>query len=183
MWRRPAGRLLRFATLVGILTALACGGAGTPTEPQIPPPPAYPNLLGEWSGTTHDFWNSVDGSVYGDRQCNAAWRVTSQNGPTFAGTFEVTPGTLGTPGTLSDCARSGVLDGLLGPLRNNVTINDTGTGVMKECVHLESPDTTIRGNVNQAGHVNGFASLLLRCPFRGGTIDYRFTHGVDMTRR
>jgi hypothetical protein len=164
------------------LTPLACGGASAPTEPQIPPPPAYPSWLGEWSGTIIDTWSGADGSVTGFRYCNANWLITSQNGPTFAGNFQGTPGTVGTPGTLSECARSGVLDGQLRELRN-VTINETGPGVMKNCVHLESPDTTIRGVASEPGKFRGVAILLLRCPLGGGTIDYRFAHAVDMTRR
>jgi hypothetical protein len=132
-------------------------------------------MLGGWGGTEADTWVSTDGTVTGSRTCNETWLVTSQTGDTFSGAFQRTPGS-------SDiCARSGTIRGLVG-MSGSIELNHNDTGTTNECVQI-SGGTAYVGVLSQAGNITAGAIIVLRCPFGRGTIDYRFTTSVAVSRR
>lgn len=161
--------------LAAMLALTGCGGPSAPTVPPTPPPPVYPNMLGGWGGTQADTWVSLDGSVTGGRTCNEAWLITYQNGGAFSGAFQRTQGS-------SDvCARSGDLSGSV-LTDGTIGIIHSGTGTTGGCPVL-SGDLTYRGVLSPAGNITAGTIIVLRCPFRGGEIDYRFTESVTLSRR
>lgn len=163
----------RALLLLALLTA--CGSPAAPTVPPTPPPPVYPSMLGGWGGTSADTWVSTDGSVTGSRTCNENWLISAQSLSTFSGNFQATPG------SLADCARSGTVRGTV-LTDGSIQFGKGDTGVMSQCVLL-SADTPAQGVVSLAGNLTAGFVVLLRCPFRGGTIDYRFTSSYTLSRR
>lgn len=123
-----------------------------------------------------DTWVGVnDGSVTGARSCNETWLVTSQTGNAFSGAFQRTPGN-------SDvCARSGEINGEVFA-DGTISVSHSGTGVSGGCP-LVSGDTTYRGVVSPAGNITAGRIIVIRCPAGRGTIDYRFTQSVTLSRR
>lgn len=152
-----------------------CGGSSIPSAPPTPPPPIYPNMLGGWGGTNSDTWVSTDGSVTGSRGCNETWLITSQTDGAFAGNFQTTPG------TLADCALSGTVRGSV-LVSGEIEFGHGDTGTTSQCV-VVSDNVPARGVVSTNGNITAGYIVLLRCPYRGGTIDYRFTHSVSLSRR
>jgi hypothetical protein len=167
--------LRRCAGLFAVLAAVACGGPSTPSVPPTPPPPVYPNMLGGWGGTQADTWVSLDGSVTGARTCSETWLITSQTNDRFSGAFQRTPGS-------SDaCARSGTISGSV-LSEGTIELGHSDTGVSGGCP-LVSGDPVFRGVLSQAGNITAGTIIVLRCPFGNGTIDYRYTTSVAVSRR
>lgn len=166
---------MKRALLLLVVLAGCGGGPSAPSIPPTPPPPVYPNMIGGWGGTQADTWVALDGTLPGSRTCNEAWLITSENQGEFAGNFQRTPGS-------SDvCARSGVISGSALPGGNIAAIH-TSTGVAGGCQQV-SGDSMIRGVLSTAGNITAGAIVVLRCPAGRGTIDYRFTTSITLSRR
>lgn len=162
-------------TLLLALLMVGCGGS-TPTAPPTPAPPVYPNMVGGWAGTVANTW-IAEGPITGSRTCSETWLITAQSGGAFSGAFQTTPG------TAPECARSGSIEG-------NVSQDGTlsfrfgsGSGISTtECVRIAGP-RDFQGLVSPNGAITAGSVIVLRCPFRGGQLDYQYTTGYTLNRR
>lgn len=163
---------------LALLALLLAGCGSSPVAPvPVPTPIPYPPMSGGWSGVQSDTWVSADGSVTGARTCNETWLITSQVANSFTGNFQRTPG--------SDdaCARSGDIVGTA-ETDGTFSLEYRNVGAGGDCVAIPAGSYAFRGVVSAAGNVTaGVIFPILRCPYGRGTIDFRFTRSVVMTRR
>jgi hypothetical protein len=158
-----------------LLALLLTGCGGSPSAPApVPTPIPYPNMVGGWAGSASDTWVGNE-TVTGSRVCNETWLITSQTGGAFSGAYQ------STPGSLPDCARSGNINGSV-LVSGEMEVRHSGSGLSSSCV-LIGGGGPFTGVLSPAGNITAGVIHFQRCPFRGGTIDYRVTSGVTLSRR
>ncbi len=135
------------ATVVAFALCVAGCGSSDPVAPSsvtptsvATPQPVYPNMVGAWSGTTSI--TVQQGAARATNICTSTWIVDTQGQSNFAGTFQLSGG------TIVACAQSGNFAGTVSTQGSITVAYATTGGGSTGC-------TTVGGDTAFTGVVSG----------------------------